>query len=302
MNKMKIEHLFNKQILDLFNDDKKFDEVIHNSRNYRDLFNEVHNIYMFMCNRNIKYSDDVMKKINMMNVIYVVILKEEEFISRIATSDIVKEKLQQRLANMKTIDDIDSFFRYYKAIRNVTEGCRNFSLFEQYKDSTTKETFTLNGVSVITPSQTISRYNNLSNNGSYHDENFKEIVNGVYDRNFDDNYSGQDIKVRFVNTAYKNEYIKGITVEVPIPINSSQKTSLINLSNSLQKLISKGIKINVEVSVIQKNGYFYYIDKCDSLYPLLEHLVIDDYVDCKYNEEFFIGTSNLENSYTKKRD
>lgn len=303
---MKIQDLFSKEVITLFSNNEMFDEVIHNIKNNRLLFKEVHYKYIFMRNNKIIFDEVIMRKIIIMHIIYLGILKEDELNSKVLPIDIVEEKVKNKILSMKTIDDIDSFYKYYRDMCNVINDSSVFSLEEQYKnlldDSLPNE---LNGVALITPVQTISRYNSSSVTGEYgtgyHEDNFNDILHCIYGREFECNYSGQDIKVRFVNFVFKNSQFREMTLEIPLPINSSQKASLISLDESIKKLINRGIEVNIEVSIIQDNGTTYYNEQCETLDEVLDLLVINDFIDYEYTEEFFIGENNFDAEYIKSK-
>ena len=301
---MNIFDLFSNDIIELLNDDELFNEKVHNPRENRFLLRDVYNLYSYMSLNGITFDNDIMRKIIIMSNIYSNFFKNEEIPSAIAPTYEAKEKIKNIIFNMKTINDIDSFDRYYKIMKSVIIGSDIFDLEEQYKDfNFDDDVHELNGVCIITPSQTIAKYNGISNNDehgySYHDDNFKDIICSVYGRTFEYNYSGQDIKIRFINTSYRNQQYKEMTLEIPIIINSSQLAALTNLNNDLKRILDMGLDINIELSIIKEDGLEYFNGKFNNLDKILPNLIINDYVNYQYAEEFFVGQNNFESSFIK---
>lgn len=303
---MGVQELFSDDVIKLFNDNELFEKEIHNLRSNRFLFRDVYNTYLDMCKNNIEFDSSIMRKIIIMSTIYTRSLKNDEIPNKIRPIEKEKEVIQNKILNMRTISDIDSFDRYYKTMKSVTEEALDFTLEEQYKTfDGDEEVYELNGVSVITPSQTVSRYNAKSMYGEYgvgyHEDNFKDIFGSIYGRDFNNNYSGQDIKIRFVNSSYKGNQYREMTIEVPLPINSSQLVSLSNLNRDLKVLQKGGIEVNIDLSIIDKDGFEYYNNRFKDLDKILPNLIIDDYIDYEYEEEFFVGQINYESNFFKER-
>ena len=303
---MRVEELFSKEIIELLKDEELFNEAIHDSISIRFLLREVYYILPHIPEDN-SIDFETRKKLYIMATIYESFYKNDEIPSVVASIDDVREKVDDKISKMYTIDDIDSFDRYYKDIKSVIEYQKDFSLEEQYMTFNGIElVYELNGACVITPTQTIARYNGKDSfNGDYgvgyHDDNFRGILNSVYGRSFDDNYSGQDVKIRFVNTKYERGQCRGMTIEIPVPINSSQVFALNKLNTDIKKIRETGIEINIEVSMIKKDGTLYHNGKYKDLDSLLPNLVVDDYIKYKYKEEFFVGQNNFENVFIKNR-
>lgn len=300
---MNINDLFSSDILEVLNNDELFDEKIHKPMENRFLFRDVNNVYSYMSLNSITFDNSIMRKIIIISTIYINLFKNEEISSVIAPIDEEKEKILKKIFNMKTIKDIDSFDKYYKIMKSVIFESNNFSLEEQYKNFYDNDNVhELNGVCVVTPSQTIARYNGISNNEeySYHDDNFNDIISSVYGRTFEYNYSSQDIKIRFINTSYYNQQFRGMTLEIPFIINSSQLVALSNLNDDLKKILDMGIDIDIELSIIKEDGLEYFNGRFNNLDKILPNLVINDYLNYQYVEEFFVGQNNYESSFIKK--
>ena len=303
---MKVEELFSKEIIELLKDDESFDKAIHESKSIRFLLKEVYYVLPYIANID-SIDFETRKKLYIMSVLYENLYKNEEIPSIVASIDEVREKVDDKISKMYTIDDIDSFDRYYKDIKSVIEYQKDFSLEQQYMTFNGIELiYELNGACVITPTQTIARYNGKDSfNGDYgagyHDDNFKGILNSVYGRSFEDNYSGQDIKIRFVNTKYKSGQCREMTIEIPVPINSSQVFALSNLNNDVKRISESGVNINIEVSMIKKDGSTYHNGRYNNLDSILPNLVVDDYIKYQYREEFFVGQNNFESTFIKNK-
>lgn len=240
---------------------------------------------------NVVFDDITMRKVLIMVAIYLGYLKKEN---------------KTKISNMETVEDIDSFYKYYKDINSVIYDSNFFSLDDQYKNfRSISVSGELNGASIITPTQTISRYNSISMyveyGTGYHEDNFKQIVHSVYARDFDYNYSGQDIKIRFVNSLYRGSQYREMTLEIPFPINSSQKASLITLNESIKKLLDVNIEVNIEISILREDGTTYYNGRCKNLDNILNILVINDSTNYKYPEKFFVGENNFESKFIKEK-
>lgn len=299
----KIELLY-KDIISLINDKEKKELVINNPKENEDILERVHELYNYICNNNIEIEKNMMIKISSLNAIYIYffkILKQQN----VLPFDVIKDKLNKRIIDMKTIDGIDSFYPYYKDIHIASTGTKLFSIEKQYQTfPRSNSVYELNGVTVITPSQTISLFNSKESDGrysGYHDDNFRTIFHSVYGQDFKYNYTGQDIKIRHINTSYKGIQTRGMTIEIPVPINSSQKTSLINLNNQIKSLNQLGININIEVALLKEDFYEFYNIRCKNLDNLLDNLLINDSLEYKYKEQFFIGESNIDCSYIVKK-
>ena len=294
---MKLENLIGIDVINLLESEEQFDEMVHECRKYRQIFRLIHNIYDKLQSEKVSCSDELLKKICMMDFIYTKILQQEEVEDRICSEEEMVRINKEKLSSMKTLDDIDSFYRYYKKIKTVVNASKIFSLDEQYTDLISPDNIgELNGVAFITPTQTIHKYNLEA---GYHDENFSNIVESVYGKKIKNNYSGQDIKIRFVNSLFKRFQTRIMTMEIPKPINSSQKISLLKLNECIKKL---NVLIDIEIAIIQAGGYTsYYHDVCNNLDLLLDNLVIDDYIEYENEELFYVGESNLEVNYLKEK-
>lgn len=304
---MEIKSLFSEDIVELLDDDAVFDEKIHHPTSIRFLLREVYNKYLYMRENNIVFDDNIMRKIIIMSTIYYSYLKSSEVSDNIMPTNEFRIKVDDRISNMKRIDDIDSFDKYYKDIKAVIKESSFFSLDEQYMNFEGDDlAYQLNGVCVITPSQTICRYNSVDEDGryglGYHEDNFKGILRSVYGRDFKDNFSGQDIIIRFVNSSFRKDQYRAMTIEIPLTINSSQLYALIKFNNELKKLSGLNSELYIDLCVAKSDKTEYCSSsKIKNLDKILPNLIIDDYVDYQSKEEFFVGQNNFESSFVKAK-
>ena len=92
-----------------------------------------------------------------------------------------------------------------------------------------------------------------------------------------------------------------MTIEIPVPINSSQVFALNKLNTDIKRIRETGIEINIEVSMIKKDGTLYHNGVYNDLDSLLPNLVVDDYIKYEYKEEFFVGQNNFETTFIKNK-
>ena len=194
------------------------------------------------------------------------------------------------LRKRKDIFSIDEQFNYENGLRygNASSGDDG-----------------LNAVGVITPTQTICRFNDTTVNGlmgsGYHMDNYDDIILDIYG----DEKVGQDIMMFFVNELNPKIHEYGgdywISLFVPIPINSSQKKSLENLNKEI-KDYEKRTGENILVGSVLRDYWTepyetYPVKDSNNLDELLNKVIVDDDFIFPYEEENIIGYPNNENHY-----
>lgn len=297
------QKLLSNEIVNLLADRDKLEFIVDNPKQNKELLKNIHDYYEYICSKNIELDKTLMAKLSRLSEIYIYFFKTTKQ-KNVHPFSILKDELNKRITEMKTIDEIDSFYPYYRDIYITTNNSKLFSIDDQYKSFPgDNNIYEQNGVSVITPSQTISFVNSKQDGlyNYYHDDNFRRIFHSVYGQDFKYNYTGQDIKIRHINSSYKGSQARGMTIEIPIPINSSQKISLINLNNNIKSLIQSGINMTIEVALLKENGNEFYNCKCINLDELLDELLIDDSIEYRYKEQFLIGECNIDCSYILKK-
>ena len=218
----------------------------------------------------------------------------------------VELKLNNDILNMYNINTLPTNYKYYDLANRINQEKCNFSINQMFNENIVfdkKEGF--NAVSVITPHQTISRYNaakfnNMVGSG-YHDTNFEEILKVVYGNKFENNTTGQDIKVRYTTMEkVDGSLLFSVLLEIPLVINSSQKESLQYLNEAIKRVDNNS---NYEIVVFpsifdynSRNSVISY-DVQANLDCIFNDIIIDDSSKEKYPELCFIGYSNLENHY-----
>ena len=215
-------------------------------------------------------------------------------------------KLDERIRHMYTIDILSSNYKYYNYANNINNDLKEYSLDKQYNlESGYKYKEGLNSVTVITPTQTISRFNDESVNGlkgsGHHDANFDQIVETVYGRQFLNSQSGQDIRIRHITEINDSNLVEfKIAVDMPYVINSSQYESLKILNEEIKKIANK-LDVNFEIHAVltdyDNRNFVKFIENKTNFDEVLSTVVIDDIKENKYKEVCFLGCSNLENHY-----
>ena len=224
------------------------------------------------------------------------------------TQDDVSFKLNEKIRNMYNIDSLPNNYKYYKTATDIINDIKDYSLDKQdnlesaynYKEG-------LNSVTVITPTQTISRFNDESVNGlkgsGHHDANFDQIVEAVYGKQFLNGQSGQDIRIRHIAEINDNNLVEfKIAVDMPYIINSTQLQSLKNLNDEIKR-ISTNLCINFEIHVVmtdyENRNFVKFIENKKDFDEVINIVAVDDVIDEKNKEVCFLGYSNLDNHYKK---
>ena len=189
----------------------------------------------------------------------------------------------------------DHYYKLKNASRDLEYDLGKFSLDEEFNfEEGKKYQYDLNAVTVITPSSTLSRFNDNSENGlegsGHHDENVLEIIRAVYGDNARNmRETGQDIVIRYINRASKNTQESFMmTVEIPSKINSSQKASLQNLNDEIKKFEARtGQRIVIHSSIIDYEDNRKIVDVVEddeNLDAILSKVVVSDSINLKYQE------------------
>lgn len=189
----------------------------------------------------------------------------------------------------------DHYYKLKNASRDLKYDLGKFSLDEEFNfEEGKKYQYDLNAVTVITPSSTLSRFNDNSENGlegsGHHDENVLEIIRAVYGDNARNmRETGQDIVIRYINRASKNTQEPFMmTVEIPSKINSSQKASLQNLNDEIKRFeVRTGQKIVIHSSIIDYEDNRKIVDVVEydeNLDAILNKVMVSDSISLKYEE------------------
>ena len=216
--------------------------------------------------------------------------------------------VNNKLIGMYNINNIPKDYKYYIQAEQINSNIKDFSLSEIFNNDVIfdkKKGF--NAVTIISRTQTISRFNETKFNGmkgsGYHDTNFEEILKVIYGREFTNNTTGQDIMIRYA-TYEKNDgsLLFNMLLSIPLAINSTQRVSLENLNNEIKNLeyyLGEDIHINISVVDYNTQSYSKYYNDQTNLDNVLNELIINDDISDKYEEVCFIGYSNLDNHYKK---
>ena len=203
----------------------------------------------------------------------------------------------------------DHYYKLKYASRELKYDLGKFSLDEEFNfEEGKKYQYDLNAVTVITPSSTLSRFNDNSENGlegsGHHDENVLEIIRAVYGDNARNmRETGQDIVIRYINRASKNTQEPFMmTVEIPSKINSSQKASLQNLNDEIKKFETRtGQRIIIHSSIIDYENnrkMVEVVEAEENLDTILSKVVVNDSLSLKYEElKYDFDYPNVENHY-----
>ena len=203
----------------------------------------------------------------------------------------------------------DHYYKLKYASRELKYDLGKFSLDEEFNfEEGKKYQYDLNAVTVITPSSTLSRFNDNSENGlegsGHHDENVLEIIRAVYGDNARNmRETGQDIVIRYINRASKNTQEPFMmTVEIPAKINLSQKTSLQNLNDEIKKFETRtGQRIIIHSSIIDYENnrkMVEVVEAEENLDTILSKVVVNDSLSLKYEElKYDFDYPNAENHY-----
>lgn len=268
-----------------------------------------HNLYNRIVDEQIPISSEILSGIKVFDGGYFELtnrfsrLEDMANNNTVFSEDMMLDELKKRYSNLKrTLDN----HPYREIASKVLEDRGVFSLNEEFDLEKGKiYPQDLNAVTVITPTQTISRFNSAKINdllgSGNHDTNFREIVTSVYGRDFGAfGTSGQDIKIRYVNSARNPKSPFIITTEIPIRINSSQKKSLEILNEEIKKLeLKTGINISINALIVDYDEGFHNaipIEEKNNFDEVLKRVNVDD--EFEYEDDIYLmGYPNNENHY-----
>lgn len=197
-------------------------------------------------------------------------------------------------------------------IEQLKKNCDKFSLNELFSyDNILNYYDRICAVCLITPLQTASMFNENENGFSgIHNDSFHKLIRGIYSESFKDsmgfeyNDTGQDIRVCFSNgfMSTKDGNIQRIiiTVDVPVPITSSQKKSLEILNEEIKKYeLENNVRIEVSSALVNyyDEEFFIEFDDRDNLDEILNFCVINDECKREYKDKNVIGFINGENHF-----
>lgn len=302
-----------KFINNIFTDTKDIKYVIDNMNLESKFYQIFHNIYINI--ENDKTIDNtILNCLIILDSYYkglnkpIMLAKEfKENSIKLSYNDIVI-KQDKKIKSMYNIDSLPNNYKYYSIATEINADLKDYSLDKQYNlESAYNYKEGLNSVTVITPTQTISRFNDESINGlkgsGHHDANFEQIVESVYGKQFLNSQSGQDIRIRHIAEINDNNLVEfKIAVDMPYVINSSQLESLKNLNNEIKR-ISSNLGINFEIHVVmtdyENRNFVKFVENKKDFDEVINVVAIDDIKEEKYKEVCFLGYSNLDNQYNK---
>lgn len=302
-----------KFINNIFTDTKDIKYVIDNMNLESKFYQIFHNIYINI--ENDKTIDNtILNCLIILDSYYkglnkpIMLAKEFKDNSiKLSYNDIVI-KQDKKIKSMYNIDSLPNNYKYYSIATEINADLKDYSLDKQYNlESAYNYKEGLNSVTVITPTQTISRFNDESINGlkgsGHHDANFEQIVESVYGKQFLNSQSGQDIRIRHIAEINDNNLVEfKIAVDMPYVINSSQLESLKNLNNEIKR-ISSNLGINFEIHVVmtdyENRNFVKFVENKKDFDEVINVVAIDDIKEEKYKEVCFLGYSNLDNQYNK---
>ena len=310
-----IKELGNKEYLnDLFTSTMGIKYFIENRKIEYRFYEIIHNIYINIEN-NSNIDDTLMNCLIIMESYYkgltkpIVLAKQrKDSTIKLSNRDVII-KQNDKISKMYTIDTLPKDYKYYYYACNINRDIKDFSLDKQYNlESGFNYKEGLNSVTVITPTQTISRFNDDSVNGlkgsGYHDANFDQIVETVYGEKIINSMTGQDIRIRHITEINDfNRLDFKIVIDMPYVINSTQYEALYNLNNEIKKIAKKldnDFIIHVVLTDYENRDFVKFIENKNNLDEILNIVAVDDVKENKYQERCFIGYSNMENHYNDK--
>lgn len=271
----------------IFNSDKVFNEFLISANN-TDLLKVFHLVYRDVKKGNICVTNNNFKKLEKLSNKYI-------------------RSVHQKYIPVNILDNLDNKHSYSKEYSIIAEEIPLFSLNEAFSyENSKKYSRELNGVTLITPTRTISTfcekfYDDVHGTG-FHNKRFSQISKAVYCRNFENAQSGSDIQIRYINKPLVDKHhIIQVLLEVPYPINSSQLKSLEYLNEEIKKYHKdKRVTFEVACAVVD---YFnnvnsnYNIKTSDSLDLLFQNITVDNNAKTQNEQRYRLGYPNYENHY-----
>lgn len=298
----------NIEFLDFNSDSAR--NILTNMREDKRFLTIFHKLYNTIIDDLIFISNDILGGIKILNQGYYSLMDKYDIIdekrksSEVFSDEQMKKSLHERLDALTEKVDAHPFKEEFIKVFN-DRG--KFSLREEFNIEKARFYPTdLNAASIITPSQTISRFNDTDVDGlvgsGNHDKNFREITRAVYGKNFGIlGTSRQDIKIRYVNDVRDAEEPFLITVEIPIYINSSQKRSLELLNEEIKKFEKEsGRDINVNTLIVDYDEGFHSAISLEdkvNLDETIRRINVDDSHVFTEKEVYLAGFPNDESHY-----
>ena len=295
MRKAKLSDILNGKI-----DNKllaKIDIVFNNNKLFKDFLNNITSDELLKVfylanksikNNNINVNKDIVNKLELLSDKYVKVIHSVYIPSNI-------------------LDHLDDNHSYSKEYGIIADDIPLFSLNELFSYENSKKCpYDINGVTLITPTRTISVFCDNFYDDRYgtghHDKRFSQISKAIYCKNFENAQSGSDIQIRYVNTPeYNKHHTILILVEVPYPINSSQLKSLEFLNEEIKKYKNdKKVTFEVEVGI---RDYFnninnnYDIERSSNLDLLFKNITVNNDLKNSVEQRYRLGYPNYENHY-----
>lgn len=271
----------------VFNNDRLFDNFLNNLNSF-ELLKLFDSINKSIKKNSVNVGINIIKNLDKLSLKYIRLVHSKYIPSNI-------------------LDHLDNNHSYAMEYRKIADGIPLFSLDEafSYKNSK-KYPYELNGVTLITPTRTISvfcgsYYDNIYGTG-HHDPRFSEISKAVYCRNFKNAQSGSDVQIRYINKpAENNHHIIQVIAEVPYPINSSQLKSLEYLNDEIKKYKNdKRVTFKVDGAIrdhFYDNNNNFNIKTSDSLDLLIQNITVDNSFKNSNEQKYRLGYPNYENHY-----
>ena len=187
-------------------------------------------------------------------------------------------------------------------VRKVRRQCEDFSLDEQFNEINGGRKGGFNGVTLITPNQIASRFNDIlteyRDGLSEHDYNRELMQKIIYGKSFNGSFNGQDIEIKYVNFNANNNSFQIAMIVIPSEISSRQLDSLKEFNSHIKRLQSikaNKIKLYVHIKYINDyNNYKSYPD-LESLDNIFDELIINNSLDY-YEEHNLIGYPHKSNT------
>ena len=226
--------------------------------------------------------------------------------SQILSNEQMEIELSERIKGITPASEVSSSYEFHDTVKSISSEMGRFSLDEVFDlENASHYSQGLNAVTVITPSQTISRFNDTSEGGNigsgHHDDNFREIVQAIYGEQYTYNgTSGQDIKIRYANESRNGKILYLMTVDIPVTINSSQYYALKSLNEEIKAFnerTGQSISVNAAVWDHENSNLREVSEDVSTLDEILGLVTVNDSISPKYEEQYYFGTANNENHF-----
>lgn len=223
----------------------------------------------------------------------------------------MNEKSTQSSKEKSRPEKTEDFIKYNHPFKDIAikvfEERDNFSLSEEFNLEKAKSyNKDLNAVTIITPTQTVSRFNDTSENGlvgsGHHSKNIREIIAAIYGNFLD---TGQDIIIRYINCSNNCKNPLRLYIEIPSKINMSQVNALTFLNDEIKKIENETkIQINCNsVSIIPMPAPIYksyknLVENETNLDKIIENILASQSFSSDFKKELcLISYPNNENHF-----